>query len=73
MSVIFNYKGYKKNFYIAIFSLFALWGLILIYILFGTNNYLGDRNLFYFQTIILICLIIPHCKAYINKRKKGAL
>ena len=47
---IFRNKGYfNKNYFMAIFSVIALWGLMLLYIfLFRTNEYLESTNIFYY-------------------------
>ena len=57
---VFRNKGYfNKNYYMAIFSVIALWGLMLLYIfLFRTNEYLGDMVIFYIYTGLFIFLVI---------------
>ncbi|AXV40180.1 MAG: hypothetical protein CIT02_07560 [Methanobacterium sp. BAmetb5] len=72
---IFRNKGYfNKNYFMAIFSVIALWGLMLLYIyLFRTSEYLESTNIFYFQMILFILLIIFVGRAYILRLKKGNL
>lgn len=72
---IFRNKGYfNKNFFMAIFSVIALWGLMLLYIfLFRTNEYLESTNIFYFQMVLFILLIFFVGRAYIRRLKKGNL
>jgi len=72
---IFRNKGYfNKNYFMAIFSIIALWGLMLLYIfLFRTNEYLESTNIFYFQMVLFILLVIFFGRAYILRLKKGNL
>ncbi len=72
---IFRNKGYfNKNYFMAIFSVIALWGLMLLYIyLFRTNEYLESMNIFYFQMLLFILLVIFFGRAYILRLKKGDL
>ena len=72
---VFRNKGYfNKNYYMAIFTVIALWGLILIYIfLFRTSEYLESTNIFYFQMVLFILLVIFFGRAYILRLKKGNL
>lgn len=69
---VFRNKGYyNKNYYMAIFSVIALWGLMLLYIfLFKTNEYLMNTNTFYIQIGLFILLMISFGGAYIRRRKK---
>ncbi|SCG86855.1 LPXTG cell wall anchor domain-containing protein [Methanobacterium congolense] len=69
---VFRNKGYfNKNYYMAIFSVIALWGLTLLYIfLFRTNEYLGDTDFFYILVGLFILLMISFGGAYIRRRKK---
>ncbi|SCG86856.1 DUF5518 domain-containing protein [Methanobacterium congolense] len=68
---VYNNKGYfNKNYYMANFSVIALWGLILLYIfLFKTSEYLMDRNMFYIQTGILVVFMIMFTNGYIRRRR----
>lgn len=72
---VFRNKGYfNKNYFMAIFSVIALWGLMLLYIfLFRTNEYLESTNIFYFQMVLFILLVIFFGRAYILRLKKGNL
>lgn len=72
---VFHNKGYyNKNFFMAIFSVIALWGLTLMYIfLFKTNEYLESTNIFYLQIGLFILLIIIFGGPYIRRLKKGNL
>lgn len=66
---VYNNKGYfNKKFYMANFSVLALWGLILIYILlFKTNEYLMDTDFFYIQTGFFIIFMIMCSNGYIRR------
>lgn len=68
---VFRNKGhFNKNYFIAVFSVTVLWGLILLYIcLFKTNEYL-DYNLY---AGLFIVLVIYFGREYIIKLKKGNL
>lgn len=70
---VFKNKGYfNKNYYMAIFSLIALWGLMLFYIyLFRTDEYLRGIYLFYIFLGLFIFLLIRFGVSYIHKFKKG--
>ncbi|OPY28440.1 MAG: hypothetical protein A4E27_00345 [Methanobacterium sp. PtaU1.Bin242] len=72
---IFRNKGYfNKNYFMAIFSVIALWGLMLLYIfLFRTNEYLESKNIFYLQIGLFVLLIITFGGPYIRRLKKGNL
>lgn len=72
---VFRNKGYfNKNYYMAIFSVIALWGLMLLYIyLFRTNEYLEDMYKFYIPIGLLIILMVPFNRGYIRRRKEGNL
>jgi hypothetical protein len=72
---IFRNKGYfNKNYFMAIFSVIVLWGLMLLYIfLFRTSEYLESTNIFYFQMVLFILLVIFFGRAYILRLKKGNL
>ena len=72
---VFKNKGYSnKNYFMAIFSLIAIWGLMLLYIfLFKTNEYLRHTNMFYIFTGLFIFLIILFSWSYIHRLKKGNL
>jgi len=72
---IFRNKGYfNKNYFMAIFSVIVLWGLMLLYIfLFRTSEYLELTNIFYFQMVLFILLVIFFGRAYILRLKKGNL
>ena len=72
---LFHNKGYfNKNFFMAIFSVIALWGLMLLYIfLFRTNEYLEWKNIFYLQIGLFVLLIIIFGGPYIRRLKKGNL
>ena len=69
---IFRNKGYfNKNYFMAIFSVIALWGLMLLYIfLFRTNEYLRDTNIFYILIGLFILLIIFFGRYYIRRYKE---
>lgn len=68
---IFRNKGYfNKNYFIAIFSVITLWGLILLYIfLFRTNEFLG----YSLQIGLFILIVVFFGRDYIHRRKKGNL
>ncbi len=72
---VFKNKGYfNKNFFMAVFSLIALWGLMLLYIfLFKTSEYLESANIFYILIGLFILLIITFGRIYILRLKKGNL
>lgn len=72
---IFKNKGYfNKTFFMAIFSVIALWGLMLLYIfLFRTNEYLESINIFYYNMVLFILLVIFFGRTYILRLKKGNL
>lgn len=72
---IFRNKGYfNKNYFMAIFSVIALGGLMLLYIfLFRTSEYLESTNIFYFQMLLFILLVIFFGRAYILRLKKDDL
>ncbi|WP_281774675.1 hypothetical protein [Methanobacterium formicicum] len=72
---VFHNKGYfNKNFFMAIFSIIALWGLMLLYIfLFRTNEYLEWKNIFYLQIGLFVLLIIIFGGPYLRRLKKGNL
>ena len=58
----------------AVFSVIALWGLLLLYIfLFRTSEYLRDMNMFYIFTGLFILLIIVLGGYYIRTRKELGL
>ena len=69
---VYTNKGYyNKNSYMAVFSVIALWGLLLLYIfLFRTSEYLRDMSMFYINTGLFIVLIIGLGGYYIRTRKK---
>jgi hypothetical protein len=66
---VYNNKGYfNRKCYMANFSVLALWGLILIYILlFKTNEYLMNTYFFYFQTGFVIIFMIMLGRGYIRR------
>ena len=72
---IFRNKGYfNKNYFMAIFSVIVLWGLMLLYIfLFRTSEYLEWKNIFYLQIGLFVLLIIIFGGPYIRRLKKGNL
>jgi hypothetical protein len=71
MGVYTNKGYYNKNSYRAVFSVIALWGLLLFYIfLFRTSEYLRDMNMFYINTGLFILFIIVLGGYYIRTRKK---
>ncbi|CEA13605.1 hypothetical protein [Methanobacterium formicicum] len=72
---VFHNKGcYNKNFFMAIFSVIALWGLMLLYIfLFRTSEYLEWKNIFYLLIGLFVLLIITFGGPYIRRLKKGDL
>lgn len=72
---VFTNKCYHdKNYFMAIFSVIALWGLMLLYIfLFRTQEYLGYKYTFYILIGLFILLIIFSGRFYIRKHKKGDL
>lgn len=72
---VFRNKGYfNKNYYIAVFSVIALWGLMLLYIfLFRTNEYLENKYEFLFLIGLFVLLIISTIIYYIRDLKKGNL
>ena len=69
---VYTNKGYyNKNSYRVVFSVIALWGLLLLYIfLFRTSEYLKDINMFYINTGLFILFIIGLGGYYIRTRKK---
>jgi hypothetical protein len=71
ISGIFRNKCYSnKTYYLLSSSVVALWGLILLYIfLFSSEVYLTNKNLFYFNVVLFICLIIIISRNYLNKHK----
>ena len=66
---VYNDKGYfNRKFYMANFSILALWGLILLYILlFKTNEYLLNTDFFYIQTGFFIIFMIMCSNGYIRR------
>jgi len=67
-------RYFNKNYFMAIFSVITLWGLMLLYIfLFKTNEYLESTNMFYYLTALFILLVIFFGRAYILRLKKGNL
>lgn len=71
---VFYNKGYYTKNFRAMFSVIALWGLILLYIfLFRTNEYLKWTNTFYILIGLFILLIITFAGVYIRRLKKGNL
>jgi hypothetical protein len=70
---VFGNKGYyPKNFFLACFSVIALWGLILLYILLFRTNDFKSTYIFYFE-ILFVLLIISFGGSYILRIKKGNL
>ena len=72
---VFYDKGYyNKNFFRAMFSVIALWGLMLLYIfLFRTNEYLEMTDTFYYHMLLFILLVVFFGGVYIRRLKKGNL
>ena len=72
---VFINKGIaNKNYFMAIFSLITLWGLLLLYIfIFRTNEYSEFTNIFNLQIGLLILQIITFGGVYIYRLKKGNL
>ncbi len=68
---VFKNKGYyNKIYYMANFSVIAIWGLMLLYIfLFRTNEYLENKAIFYIQTGLFISFMITFGITYIRKIK----
>jgi len=69
---VFRNKGYfNKNYYMAVFSVIALWGLMLLYIfLFKTNEYLSDTDMFYIFAGLFMLLVISFGRYYIRGHKE---
>lgn len=69
---LFKNKGYfNKNYYMAIFGLIALWGLMLLYIfLFRNNEYLRSIYIFYILVGLFIYLLICFGVSNIRKYKE---
>ena len=69
---VFKNKGYfNKKYYMAIFGLIALWGLMLIHIfLFRTNEYLRGIGIFYILVGLFIFLLICFGVSYIRRYKE---
>ncbi|MCK9150472.1 LPXTG cell wall anchor domain-containing protein [Methanobacterium alcaliphilum] len=64
----------NKYYFVAFFSVNALWGLMLLYIfLFRTDEYLMDINWFYFLIGLFILLSGWVGMVYIRRRKEGNL
>lgn len=74
LGVFKNKEYYNKKYHMAVFSVIALWGLMLLYIfLFRTNEYLGNMDIFYINTGLFIFLVICFVGSYIRRHKELAL
>ncbi|OPY27349.1 MAG: hypothetical protein A4E27_00565 [Methanobacterium sp. PtaU1.Bin242] len=69
---LFKNKGYfNKTYYMAIFGLIELWGLMLLYtFLFRNNEYLRSIYIFYILVGLFIFLLIRFGVFYIRKHKE---
>ena len=69
---VFKNKGYfNRNYYMIIFGLIALWGLMLVYIfLFKNNEYLRWTGVFYILVGLFIYLLICFGVSYIRRYKE---
>ena len=74
IGVFYNKGYYNKNFFMAVFSVIVLWGLMLLYIfLFRTNEYLESMDTFYFQMGFIINLVVLFGGDDCRRIKKGNL
>ncbi|MCK9150471.1 hypothetical protein [Methanobacterium alcaliphilum] len=72
---VYQNKGYhNKNYFVAMFSIIALYWLVLLYIfLFGTDEYLENIYAFYILMGLSILFSIHISRYYIRRRKDGSL